>query len=204
MNDYLGFLLVSFLMAASPGPSWVYTISSTINNTWGKGLVANFGNSSGILVHATLSTCGLSAIILSSQIAFKVVQVFGGLYLAWLGVKTLTQSKSFETVSRDVRPSKQIFYEGVLVNVLNPKMFLLFFTLMPQFLSEAELAAPLKPLVIMGLTHALMAFFVHFALITCTDFFREKLRRPSRFVSYGLGALFLFYAFRVIWEIFVA
>ena len=60
LTPYFGFAIISFMMAVSPGPSWVYTISTTLGQGRRSGMIGNFGNSTGILFHAVAATAGLS------------------------------------------------------------------------------------------------------------------------------------------------
>ena len=111
----------------------------------------------GTLVHLTLATVGLSAILVSSATAFTVVKVLGALYLIVIGIRTLLgRADPADTdPQRPPRRRRRDFAEGVVVNVLNPKTALFFLAFLPQFVDPALGQASLQILVL-GLTFMLL------------------------------------------------
>ena len=103
------------------------------------GIVSTLGIGVGTLIHVAAASLGLSALLVSSALAFNVVKYFGAAYLVYLGVRTLLTR---ETVLGPQVPQHKnlmkIFYEGVAVNVLNPKTALFFFAFLPQFVDPSR------------------------------------------------------------------
>ena len=121
--NYKLFILSGILLNITPGADTLYIL--------GRGI------SQGCLVHTILAAFGLSAILEKSIFAFNIVKWIGALYLIYLGIKSFkTKEIVFENVENtQVISSEKIFFEGVVTNVLNPKVALFFLSFLPQFIS---------------------------------------------------------------------
>ncbi|TDP97689.1 LysE family translocator [Labedaea rhizosphaerae] len=140
-HHLVAFLLVVAVLTVTPGPDMALVLRNGVRGgsrlAWWTGL----GCCAGITVHATLAVLGLSAILAASATAYTVLRIAGGVYLIYLGAMALrgsfrdhgTPSMPHEAVSRG-----DAFRQGVLSNILNPKIALLFLTLLPQFIGESE------------------------------------------------------------------
>jgi threonine/homoserine/homoserine lactone efflux protein len=144
MESYGLFLAASFLLWITPGQDTIYIIARSISQGRLAGVVSALGIGTGSLVHATLAAAGISIIILTSPILFLLVKVSGGLYLLYLGASSLL-SKSDEKGALTLQHTKltKIYSQGVITNVLNPKMALFFIAFLPQFISSSETSAGL-------------------------------------------------------------
>ena len=109
------------------------------------GLVSVLGICTGTLVHVAAAALGLSALLVSSALAFSLVRWLGAAYLVFLGVQTIVKR---EIASIDVDVSRaslaDVFRQGVIVNVLNPHTALFFFAFLPQFVSASKGHVPLQ------------------------------------------------------------
>jgi threonine/homoserine/homoserine lactone efflux protein len=132
----LPYLAVIAVLTITPGPDMILVLRNGIRGgspaAWATGL----GCCAGIAVHATLAVLGLSAILAASSEAFTVVKVAGAAYLVWLGLQALLGAGRLDTEPREERGS--YFRQGLLTNLLNPKIALLFLTLLPQFVADGE------------------------------------------------------------------
>ena len=133
--DLVGFVAVAVLVVITPGPDMTLVARSTFAAGRMAGLATSAGTCSGLLVHATAAALGLSAVLLASSQAFTVGKIAGAAYLVFLGVRTII------TAGRDA-PSAQgpktadpwtAYRQGLLTNVLNPKIAVFFLSLLPQF-----------------------------------------------------------------------
>ena len=134
----LPYLAVIAVLTITPGPDMLLVLRNGIRGgseaAWATGL----GCCAGIAVHAGLAVLGLSAILAASSEAFTAVKLAGAAYLVLLGVQALLGSRR-ELTDTDVRErSGSAFRQGLLSNLLNPKVALLFLTLLPQFVAEGE------------------------------------------------------------------
>ncbi|MDQ3742973.1 MAG: LysE family translocator [Acidobacteriota bacterium] len=133
------FVSVTAALVFMPGPNTLYIIARSVNQGRRAGVVSSLGVQVGSLIHIAAAALGLSALLLSSALAFGVVKYAGAVYLIYLGVKTLlTKEKAAQT--REVKKARlsRVFYQGVVVNLLNPKTALFFFAFLPQFIVPAR------------------------------------------------------------------
>jgi threonine/homoserine/homoserine lactone efflux protein len=122
-----------------PGPNTLYIIARSIQQGRRAGVVSSFGVQVGSLVHIMAAAFGLSALLLSSALAFGVVKYAGAAYLIYLGVKTLLTKEKRGPEQEVKRASlSRVFYQGVVINLLNPKTALFFFAFLPQFIDAAR------------------------------------------------------------------
>ena len=133
------FVSVTLLLVFMPGPNTLYIIARSVQQGRRAGIVSSLGVQVGSLVHISAATCGLSALLLSSALAFGVVKYAGAAYLIYLGVKTLLTKEEAGRAREVIRASpSRVFYQGVVVNLLNPKTALFFFAFLPQFVDASR------------------------------------------------------------------
>jgi RhtB (resistance to homoserine/threonine) family protein len=135
------FILSGLLLNILPGPDTFYILGRTISQGEKAGVLSVLGISSGCLVHALAAAFGLSAILAASASAFLVVKFAGAAYLVYLGIRMLlekTASPGQPPLHFDPQQSWTIFRQGMLTNVLNPKVALFFLSFLPQFVDPAS------------------------------------------------------------------
>lgn len=132
MENYWLFLSASFFLWITPGQDTVYIIARSIAQGRFAGIVSALGIGTGAMVHAALATAGVSMIIVASPVLFLLIKITGGLYLIYLGVNALL-SKSTGNSQGGIKYSKllTIYYQGLVTNILNPKVAL-FLPLLPS------------------------------------------------------------------------
>ena len=131
-------MLAGFALSASPGPSMLYVLSRSLGQDRDAGLVSAAGLATGGVVHAIAAAVGLSALLAYSPTVYRAVTVLGAGYLVYLGVQ-MYLSRNQEVGEAEEVPHQslwRIFGQGVLVEVLNPKMALFFVAFLPQFISQ--------------------------------------------------------------------
>jgi threonine/homoserine/homoserine lactone efflux protein len=129
------FLTASLVLLLIPGPAVLYIVARGINQGRSAGLMSALGTGAGNAVHVAAATLGLSALLLSSALAFSAVRYAGAAYLIALGIRTLlTRDNAHDAAVLAPKRLSSIFYQGVIVNVLNPKVALFFFAFLPQFI----------------------------------------------------------------------
>jgi threonine/homoserine/homoserine lactone efflux protein len=151
------FAATALVLLLIPGPAVLYIVSRSIEHGRRAGITATFGVHAGTLVHITAAAAGLSAILLSSSLAFGAVRIVGAAYLFYLGVRTILARADQGGAAPAARERRlgRIFRQGVLVNVTNPKTALFFFAFLPQFVDPNGAAVP-EQIVVLGLTFALL------------------------------------------------
>ncbi|MGH2558376.1 MAG: LysE family translocator [Thermomicrobiales bacterium] len=129
------FLVAGFLLVVIPGPNVMYIVARGIHQGRPAALASAFGVEVGSLVHVAAATVGLSALLVSSAVAFSVVKYVGAGYLFYLGLRTLlARNVKHELTAPAPDRLRRVFSQGVLINVLNPKTAIFFFAFLPQFI----------------------------------------------------------------------
>jgi threonine/homoserine/homoserine lactone efflux protein len=196
IHHYWLFIATAIVLIITPGQDTFFILGRSIASGRPAGIAAALGVSAGTIVHTCLAALGLSALLATSPYAFMAVKFAGAAYLLYIGVRALlTRSNGLPGVDsgagNDGRWSA--FRQGIVTNLLNPKVALFFLALMPQFISA-------------GSTHKVGAFlvlglsFVTMGLAWCTTLAigaaylrRALLRRPSlaTWMNKVAGAMFI-------------
>lgn len=139
------FIGVSIALIVSPGPDIALVTRHALRAGRRAGLATSLGTSTGLAIHGLLAVAGLSAVLATSEVAFTAVKIAGAAYLAVLGVRTLWSLRKRNcagTTEGSTEDSGGLapFRQGVLTNVLNPKVAVFFITFLPQFVGSGESA----------------------------------------------------------------
>jgi threonine/homoserine/homoserine lactone efflux protein len=152
------FALASLVLVAIPGPNVIYIATRSLSHGRRVGVASTFGVETGALVHIAAATLGLSALIRSSPLAFDVVKYLGAAYLIGLGIRSLVRARPLAlTAAEGAGDVRRAYAEGVLVNVLNPKVALFFVAFLPQFVDSSRGSAAAQ-IFVLGLVFLLIAF----------------------------------------------
>jgi threonine/homoserine/homoserine lactone efflux protein len=155
------FILAALGLLVVPGPAVMYIITRSVAQGRKAGLASVLGIEMASLCHSVAAAFGLSAVLLASALAFRVVKYAGAAYLVYLGIKALL-AKDVSASAQAVAPqtSLQLFRKGLVVNLLNPKTALFFYAFLPQFVDPAR-GSPVLQVLLLGVLFVAMA--------TCTD-----------------------------------
>jgi threonine/homoserine/homoserine lactone efflux protein len=135
-----------------PGPAVLYIVTRSVSQGRAAGVISVLGVHTGSLVHIAAAALGLSALLAASATAFTIVKYVGVAYLLWLGVRKLMQREEGEQVLElQVQSKRRLFWEGFVVNVLNPKTAIVFLTFLPLFTDPAAGPVGLQILLFGGL-----------------------------------------------------
>ncbi len=133
------FLAASLALIVAPGPDNILVLTRGIAQGQGAALVSAAGASVGLVIHSVFAAVGLSALLQQSAVAFSVVKYAGAAYLIYLGIKALIGGNAARPPSRGAP-----FRQGLVSNLLNPKMAVFYPTVIPQFVVPGDpLAMPL-------------------------------------------------------------
>ena len=191
------FVAASIALLLTPGPAVLYIVARSIGHGRMAGVISVLGIAVGTLFHVTAAALGLSAILVSSALAFSAVKYLGAAYLIYLGLrKLLVREVLIPSGAIERKRLSSVFYQGIIVNVLNPKTALFFFAFLPQFVHPES--GPIATQVLaLGLTFAALAVLSDgmYALLAGSvgHWLRGNLRflRAERFVTgtiyIGLG-----------------
>jgi threonine/homoserine/homoserine lactone efflux protein len=139
IENFWMFALTALLLNITPGNDMLYVAARSTSQGSRAGIISALGIMAGCMVHIFAAMAGLSAIIAQSAMAFDIIKYMGAAYLFYLGIRALLSKKRALEVNSHIQPQsyKRIFWQGVLTNVLNPKVALFFLAFLPQFIHVA-------------------------------------------------------------------
>jgi threonine/homoserine/homoserine lactone efflux protein len=133
------FLAAGAALVVIPGPNIIYIVTRSVDQGRRAGLVSALGVEAATPIHVTAAAFGVSALLLSSALAFSAVKYAGAAYLIALGIRTLiSRPPDHQGGAVEPKPLVRIFFQGMAVNLLNPKTALFFFAFLPQFVDPAR------------------------------------------------------------------
>lgn len=146
MIYFIPFLVVAIAIILTPGPDVALVTRNSLREGRSGGIKTSLGVVSGVLVWAAASAVGISVILAESALAFSVLRIAGAIYLVYLGISTLIRMKKEGDGSVAITGQgtaligkiKSPYAQGALNNILNPKMAILFVSLIPQFISPGS------------------------------------------------------------------
>jgi threonine/homoserine/homoserine lactone efflux protein len=157
------FLLTSLIIVASPGTGAIYTIAAGLTRGSRASVVAAFACTLGIVPHLLAAMMGLAALLHASALAYEIVKYAGVAYLLFMAWQTLREQGALKVETKpDQRPALRVLVDGILINVLNPKLSIFFVAFLPQFISADEASPLLRMLELSGVFMAMT--FVVFAI----------------------------------------
>ena len=196
-STYALFVAAALALLLVPGPAVIYVVARSVERGRLTGLVSVLGVELGTLLHVVFAAAGLSAIVVSSAVAFSVVKWLGAAYLVWLGLRQILGRDGGDQeapLSGSGEDRLRVFSQSVLVQVLNPKVALFFLAFLPQFVDPSRSAAWTQ-VVVLGITLATLGLFTDglYALLggTAGEWIRKQragagLRRARRYVTGGV------------------
>lgn len=139
---WLGFLLASMLIAVTPGPGAVISMSSGMRYGYLPALRAILGLQTAILAHLAIVAIGLGALLATSEAAFDLMKFGGAAYLVWLGIQKWRSPVELIEAGNAGAPLKSLYLQGVLVNLTNPKAVIFTAALVPHFIDAGRPQLP--------------------------------------------------------------
>ena len=172
-----------------PGPAVLYVVAQSAEHGRAAGLVSVTGVHLGTLVHVAAAAVGLSALIVSSAFAFSVVKYAGAAYLVYLGVRRFLKREPAELLPTKDAPLRGLFWQGVVVNVLNPKTALFFLAFLPQFVDPEKTVW--TQVLVLGLTFVALGFLSDGVYALTAGTLARWLRERRRLLRYASGTVFV-------------
>jgi threonine/homoserine/homoserine lactone efflux protein len=151
------FIVSSIALLVVPGPAVLYIVTRSLSQGRSAGLASMAGVNAGALTHTLAAALGLSAILVSSALAFSVVKYVGAAYLVFIGVQQFLSKKgALENIELKRDSLQRIFTQGYIVSLFNPKLALFFFAFLPQFV-DARHGSVTAQMLVLGLTFVTLA-----------------------------------------------
>nr|WP_321482928.1 LysE family translocator [uncultured Cohaesibacter sp.] len=192
------FFLTSLFIVITPGTGMIYTLVVTLRRGLRMGLLAALGGTLSIISHITAAVLGLAALLHASAMAFQMVKFAGVAYLLYMAYKMLKDKEQFDAESLDAEPvhgpsALGIVRDGILLNLLNPKLSIFFLAFLPQFV-DVNTASPMLDMVELGGVFMVMTLLVFAIVGVAAASVRDKLlSRPAvmAWLKRGFAATFV-------------
>ena len=201
IHNFALFLTAGILLNLTPGPDTIYILGRSIAQGREAGVASAFGISIGSIFHTGAAALGLSAVLATSALAFGTIKLLGGAYLIFLGIKLILDRRRHLSLPSNFRRRTTIaaFRQGVLTNLLNPKVALFFLAFLPQFIDPAS-SAKVFAFIMLGLTFVTTGTIWCLILAWFASVFSERLRKSetiAQWLNRTAGALFVFLGLRL-------
>ncbi len=174
------FILATAALAISPGPDNIYVLTQSISNGIKYGISTTAGLITGCIVHTTFLAFGVSALIKENDQIFLVVKLFGAFYLFYLAYKVYN-TKVHITLDNTEIPKKslsQLFRQGFIMNVLNPKVTIFFLAFFPGFLFSKDLDTVIQ-FYVLGLLFMIVTFFIFSSIALLSGSIAKQIKKHS-------------------------
>jgi threonine/homoserine/homoserine lactone efflux protein len=151
-HQLLAFGIAAFVIIAIPGPSVLFVVGRALTYGRGVALLSVLGNSVGLFVVMTLVALGLGAVVAESRAVFTVLKLGGAAYMVWLGVQALRHRRALHVDDPAARPPAlprlRAVRQGFVVGITNPKAFMMFAAVLPQFVDRTGGRVPAQMFVL--------------------------------------------------------
>lgn len=198
IHDFTLFLAAGILLNLTPGPDTVYILGRSVAHGRRAGVASALGICVGSIFHTGAAALGLSAFLATSAWAFTAVKFAGAGYLIFLGVRTLVQRRENAPVSAEFKANaaSAAFRQGILTNILNPKVALFFLAFLPQFI-DAATPSKLAAFLVLGLTFVITGTIWCLILAWFASSLSTRLRGNATILNRAVGSLFILLGLRL-------
>jgi threonine/homoserine/homoserine lactone efflux protein len=202
LHSLLLFLAAGLALNITPGPDMLYVAARGASEGRSAGIASALGIGVGTLVHIALVAGGLAAVLETVPVAYVVIRIAGAAYLVYLGIRAI-RTKQASTL-RTLEPASLwiIFRQGVITNVLNPKVALFFLAFLPQFVDPAR-GNPALQVVLLGLLFDTTGTIVNLLVAIFSSRAASRLSRPGRgstIMQRVTGSVFIALGLRLAWS----
>jgi threonine/homoserine/homoserine lactone efflux protein len=159
------FIFTNILLALAPGPDNIYVLTQGITRGKKAAFVTTLGFTSGVMVHTLAAALGLSVIFQTSQLAFDIVKYIGAIYLLYLAYQAFKHRHTPLDLdgSNSSKQLKQLYFRGLIMNLVNPKVSIFFLALLPQFVNPENGSITIQ-MILLGVS-AMFTTIIVFSII---------------------------------------
>lgn len=195
VNTLILFVIAALSINLIPGPDVIYIVTNTMKGKMKLGIEASLGLGVGYLIHTLAAVLGLSALILNSAFLFTIIKYVGALYLLYLGITSLLncyRNNSSICKNSIIKKQSNVFKQGVIVSVLNPKVAMFFLAFLPQFIDPVAANAT-NELLTLGLLFSALATACNlfYASLGSVLFNSPKAQKYSRILEGVSGTILI-------------
>lgn len=197
------FVMASGLLILTPGPAVLYIVTRGVSEGWRNGVVSAWGVGLANLVHALIAGFGLSMLVVSSPVVFRMIQFGGAGYLVILGIQRWMRKPCEATQHAGGQRSAaiRVFVQGWVVGILNPKTIVFFLAFLPQFVDQSMVHLR-WPYVSLGLIFVLMALVGDSTWALVSGWVSTALKGDAwmQFERVVSGAIYCLLGFAAVWS----
>ncbi|MDG1397613.1 MAG: LysE family translocator [Polaribacter sp.] len=185
IETLLSFALATSILALSPGPDNIFVLTQSLANGRKFGLATVFGLISGCLIHTTLLAFGVSAVIKESEKLFFAIKFFGAIYLLYLAYKVYNSDANIILSNKNVvkKTTSQLFKQGFIMNVLNPKVSIFFLAFFPGFLYSDDISTVIQ-FYVLGLLFMLVSLIIFSTIAFLAGSISDQIKRNKNIGIY--------------------
>jgi threonine/homoserine/homoserine lactone efflux protein len=185
IESLLSFAFATSVLSISPGPDNIFVLTQSIVNGRKFGLATVLGLISGCLVHTTLLAFGVSAVIKASESLYTGIKVFGAVYLLYLAYKVYQTNANIMVSSENVpkKTTSQLFKQGLIMNVLNPKVSIFFLAFFPGFL-YSETINTVTQFYVLGFIFMFVSFIIFSVIAILAGSISKKIKNNIKIGLY--------------------
>lgn len=185
LETLFSFAIATSILAISPGPDNIFVLTQSIVNGKKFGLATVFGLISGCLVHTTLLAFGVSAILKESENLFFIIKLFGSFYLLYLAFKVYRSDANIILSEDNVekKTTTQLFKQGFIMNVLNPKVSIFFLAFFPGFLYSDTISTVIQ-FYVLGILFMFVSLIIFSTIAVLAGVISEKIKENKNIGLY--------------------
>ncbi|WP_119307595.1 LysE family translocator [Cohaesibacter haloalkalitolerans] len=192
------FFITSLFIVVTPGTGMIYTLLITLRRGLRMGVLAALGGTLSILSHMTAAALGVAALLHASAMAFQMVKFAGVAYLLFMAYRMMKDKEQFDPDQlKGDEPHKKtavgVMRDGILLNLLNPKLSIFFLAFLPQFI-DINTTSPLADMVVLSAVFMAMTFVVFAMVAAAAASVRDKLLSQPQVMTWlkrGFAATFV-------------
>ena len=193
-SNFTMFVVTSIAVILMPGPGMLHVISNGLTRGSRASIAAALGTTTGVSFHLLCAAFGLAIILKTSVVAFTLLKFAGAAYLVYLAVKTLLSKESpVGDMDAGTKSGNSIFWQGIFVNTLNPKLSIFFLAFLPQFI-KPELSSATSQTLILGAVFMAMTIVIFIMYGLFASLLRRKvLGSPTvmKVIKYCFASIFM-------------
>lgn len=188
-------LVIILVLVPGPGPDYILITKNTVSGGTKAGFKTILGTVSALICHTSFAVLGLSAIIVKSAMLFTVLKYLGAIYLIYLGIKSFLTKTQQTTIPKS---QKNVYLQGFITNILNPKVAVFFLTFLPQFVTIESTSW--LPFTLLGLTYVVVTFLIYSVYILFLAKVQIYLERPlvKAFINKFSGVVLILFGAKLL------
>ena len=203
-SQVIAFVLICLAMVLTPGPNMIYLISRSICQGKTAGFISLAGVAAGFVFYMLCASLGITALVVAVPYAYDTIRIAGALYLLWLAWKALKPNAAllFDIKNLSYDSPVKLFLMGFITNLLNPKIAIMYLSLLPQFI-QPQHGSILFQSIQLGLIQILVSVSVNAAIVFSAGMIALFLQQKpfwAQLQRWLMGTVLAALAVRIIFE----